>query len=229
VAAKRQLNPQTVSDGLAARKFTKERFVLIVLSQDTATLRAAKAMKIADRVLVVPADAKPGWVAKTIAKHPRKTVAVLGHIEDGAHVVRDAKGEAVLRVPIADIERAAKLSQCTLTDFGCHSALDAGVGAATKFNSVTAIKQIDAAIESTNFLELLQKVVSPEVKMVVDDAAVAAKTDRVEATVYAPAKDNVEELTEVATVTVTFSDAVAAERHPPTFARAEGGSVWQTN
>jgi hypothetical protein len=86
-----------------------------------------------------------------------RTIIAVGHVENGAFVARNARGEIVYSVRIAELERLAAAADAQLLSAGCHSACS---GARTGFlDSVSDTDMADAvrnAFEATTNADLLE-------------------------------------------------------------------------
>jgi hypothetical protein len=196
---------------LSARNFEPKNVEFISLVKDSATEVAIdRATLVKERrvggdqpITTLPA------VEKMFQQAKGKTVVLLGHVEGGHFVIRNAKNESVGSLPIAAVREAARKNDVELIDLGCNTAREVnkeslGLGVATRFNSVDAVNAFNRALgRSRNYADFFENLTSQGLKVVVDGQFVRGSSLRAE--VYSPQKAKPRPLwIKIAEVFVTF-------------------------
>ncbi|MBB4289496.1 hypothetical protein GGE16_001512 [Rhizobium leguminosarum] len=151
---------------------------IISLVSDSATIATAKEVGLEGKALMNMADRSAADLQKVFEGQSGKQVVVLGHVESGNFVVRDAGGSEKSRVAISHLRKLASDNNVLLIEVGCNTAsvgdTVAGlqVGVTTRFNTVEATRKLSKAIDATNMSEFLQRLADQDLKVVVESEAI---------------------------------------------------------
>jgi hypothetical protein len=180
---------------LSKQPVTEDNAVLLPLVADSGTLNIVKGSKILKRASErVKSNAGESWNAqidKAMRAAKGRTLILLSHIVDGAAVVEDATGATLFSTPVEQLQTVADQNQVNLILFGCETAASLNkqslqVGVIGKYNTATAAKRIETALESSKDAnEFLSKVAA-------EDLIIVAKPrlDGLEVDGYAPPNEH---------------------------------------
>ncbi len=170
-----------VRDGLRDIKLDQREVKIASLVSDSATMNALRS----GALRTATAQMNPGTVRSVsdlrllFEEQRGKQVIVIGHVEGGNFVIRDARGVATATLAIPELRALALQNDVLLIEVGCNTAgvvQDgvAAVGVATRFNTVDAVQRMSRAFESSKTLaDFLGSMADESVKVVVDVSAVA--------------------------------------------------------
>jgi len=133
---------------------TKTRVISLFDDTDADVLRALDDAtgELHDAAGLVPAQK----LRELLAAGRQRTLMVVGHIEGGSFVVRDAAGLVRNRIAIADLEAAAVQSESTLLLLGCGAgAIGRSAGFVGTVNALHVVKSLRAALDSTSLGDAL--------------------------------------------------------------------------
>lgn len=162
--------------------FRKKDVALVSLVRDSATESTLANSKTLSQVTsafkgkVIDNEAS---MKAAVASHAGKTLVILGHVEQGQFVVKTALGEVQFTAELKELHELAKQHQTKLLLLGCESAkqvdaLQIGVGAINRFNSVKVAHALSKAIaESKNYAEFFESLASPGLKLVANPGFVS--------------------------------------------------------
>jgi hypothetical protein len=216
VPVNQTIRPNSIITRLQARKFDKQKFVLIALTTNTDTIKAIRESSLAACTEFLPEKPTEQWLESVFKQNPQRTVAVLGHVEDAKHVVKDAKGNILLATSIPRVEQFAATNRCTLVDFGCMSADSAELGVVSTFKTLDAIESMKRGVEAPDMASFLEKSSSPKVKMLVSEPVKAQPTEKTTVQVLSEEGGRT---TQVATISVSFNDGLAGTEPSPSDSR----------
>lgn len=170
---KGRLLAQVLTEMKSSPKDTK----IISLVSDSATIAAAKEVGLDGKAFVSMTD-QSADIQRIFEQQSGKQLVVLGHVENGNFIVRDAGGIETKRVAISDLRSLASEHNVLLIEVGCNTASvrDAiagpDIGVTTRFNTVDATRKLSNAIEAANMSEFLQRLADPDIKVVVEAEAI---------------------------------------------------------
>ncbi len=152
-----------------------------------------------------------GELEKLFSGARGKTLILLGHVEGSDYVIRDSKNKEQFRTSIEFVRQLAKRESVSLIDIGCETtkaiqAESLGIGVATKYNSVDAVRSISRAMESSkNYEEFMSNIASEGLKIVVDESFVRDQVHTIHTTVYSRLKTSAKDAwVRVAKITLSF-------------------------
>ncbi len=153
------LDQRDLLDRLRGLPFDLGMFRLLSLVNNSETLKALTSSNLRGNLLDFGLSATPSKAEdlKALLFQQRgHLVALLGHLEDGAFVTIDERGEELLNVSVATLEQWAAEGGLRLLLLGCNSAKSStGVGVSGKFNSLDAIERLTVAVSAANFADFL--------------------------------------------------------------------------
>ncbi len=95
-------------------------------------------------------------IIDVIKAEKRKTLFVIGHIEDEYFVIRDAAGNLQQKIPLAELEAAAETADTTLIMLGCSAGLTSPVsGFIAAVNALDVVAGLKQAIYKRTLGEIL--------------------------------------------------------------------------
>jgi hypothetical protein len=109
---------------------------------------------------------------KKLKSKSRKSLFILGHIENNAFVGKNAKSEVIFSISIKDIEAIAKELNINIFLLGCNSAFssETRTGVGNEFNTIYALDRLDHALNSsTDVCGLLGKLASQDLKILLEN------------------------------------------------------------
>ena len=152
--------------------FEVEEIQILSLVKDQATNRMIKDL-FGDNQIKFPIKQSGNLnrLEKKLSKSKRKTVFVVGHIEEGYFVSRK-KGEEIFRISLKELEEMGRRLNINLFPFGCNSSSHYAnqTGTTRLINSYADTKKLIEAIKSSNKLEqVLQKFTGPDTRIIIDE------------------------------------------------------------
>lgn len=108
-----------------------------------------------------------------LSKHVGSGVQFVGHVEGDSFVVY-VKGKEPFRVPFAWLDKTCELYRISPSYIGCKTGGRIKGGVVTKTDIVTykIIENIEKGLKSKNYLEFLDMVAGPDVKLVVSHTVI---------------------------------------------------------
>jgi hypothetical protein len=164
---------------LAAVPFSNNQTSFVSLVIDSATERAIAGSGLAKKAVSIDfAGDIRRQVEDAFHKSSGKTLAILGHVEDGSFVVYSSKSVELTRIRISDLDRMAKDNDVSLVEAGCNTANEISqesaslVRVANQFRATDAVRLLDSAFRSSStYAEFLDQLSSPEFLTVIDENA----------------------------------------------------------
>ncbi|MEL6624662.1 MAG: hypothetical protein AAFO96_07530 [Bacteroidota bacterium] len=161
---------ETVSQQLS-RTYLPEENMILNLVRDRATERMIKSSFARNQIkFPLNPSASVAKLKKQLAKSPRKTVFVVGHVEEGKFVTYH-KGQKVFEVSIDELMQVGKDLKLNIFPFGCNSSMQnqAQVGTTTLLNSYADTQKLIEGIKSSkNLGTALQKFAGDEFELIVN-------------------------------------------------------------
>lgn len=172
---------QALISKFSAKPVNKSNFTLLSLVTDRATESVIHASKtLNDGRARAKYSAEDSWsvrIEKAMKSSKDKALIILSHIDGTDVVVEDARGNAIFKTPLATLRKLAKDNNVELVLLGCDTAsfIDDNsqpLGVKGLYNTATAARRLHTALEkSSNLAELLQGLVSKDIKLVAYDAS----------------------------------------------------------
>jgi hypothetical protein len=162
---------------LEARPLAKDNIRFLSLVRDSGTETAIKSSKTLRAARLGESGAPISSLAQidsAFSSAQGKTVVLMSHVEGENFVTRDAARRIVSSIPVQSVRSLAAKCNVELIDIGCETAQQLraeklGIGVATKFNTVDAVRALDRAISaSSNYSEFFQSLTSENLTIVVD-------------------------------------------------------------
>ncbi|MEO0585275.1 MAG: hypothetical protein AAF135_23880, partial [Bacteroidota bacterium] len=161
---------ETVSQQLS-RTYLPEENMILNLVKDRATERMIKSSFARNQIkFSLNPSASVAKLKKQLAKRPRKTVFVVGHVEEGKFVTYH-KGQKIFEVSIDELMQVGKDLKLNIFPFGCNSSMQnqAQVGTTALLNSYADTQKLIEGIKSSKDLgTALQKFAGDEFELIVN-------------------------------------------------------------
>lgn len=149
--------------------FSESDVKVLPLVMNTATLEAIKTKLHSENILPLDINTSVGDLFRS---RRGKTLILLGHIESGAFVTKDARGKEIYRLPLEDARAEATANRVTLVTLGCNSAAHANLGVTKEFNTLDAVDRLAQAFNANNFKDFFHQLSSDELPLVIDRQAI---------------------------------------------------------
>jgi hypothetical protein len=199
---------------LEQRKFDPSNLRVASLFIDSGTESAFQNSKVLKN-LRVSNDSKSIKSVKDIEsifiKSKGKTLILLGHIEGSDYVINNSANREQFRISIDNLRKLAARESVSLIDIGCETTKAIknellSIGILTKYNSVDAVNAIDLSVrESKTYADLLEKISSNNLKIVVDQYFVNNNSSMIRSTIYSRIKNKGKDVwVKIANITFSF-------------------------
>ncbi|MEM6721687.1 MAG: hypothetical protein AAF611_20330 [Bacteroidota bacterium] len=148
---------------LSSRKYLKEEMEIISLVDDEPTRDALKALFPKNHLDFSMASLQA--FKKKLKASKKKSVFVMGHIENQAFVVQ----ETDFKIPLDDLQILSKELDVNIFPLGCNSGHNF-TGIENKFNSIDALNRLKPAFENNrNIRGLLKDLSGDDLKVIIHD------------------------------------------------------------
>ena len=161
-----------LSKALNEQKFQSNEVVLMPLVMNSATLDLVnQSVPTQNRLLI--SDFSKTSIYNGLSSQRSKTVFLLGHVENGSFVVLDSAGDAVVSLPVEELQKYAEENGINIYALGCNSAALTRAGAATEFNTVDAVSRFVGALNSNTWGGFYSSLAGDNLDLVVDSSSIA--------------------------------------------------------
>jgi hypothetical protein len=169
---------RSVGVALGKMRFRSRDTKVLSLIVDTETETLLSKGVVAKRLVRTdPTKLTEAEIGRILDQHNGGTLVVLGHVEAGNYVVRDAANQQAFSIPIEKLRTLARDRNVQLIDLGCNTSSSpdakfAAVSVAEHFRTPEAVARLEKAMSSSESLkDFLQNLSDEQFTVIVDEGA----------------------------------------------------------